>query len=90
MAASGETLEDGEVRLREFLIGRFGGPQRYVTTRGHPRLRIRHAPFAVTAAGAERWIGMMEKAMGEAGVGEEVARVLRPYFVATAKQMVNS
>ena len=38
-----EDLAGAEERLRDFLIGRFGGPQRYVERRGHPRLRMRHA-----------------------------------------------
>src|SRR5438552_3103045 len=43
-------LAGAEQRLRDFLIGRFGGPQRYTEQRGHPRLRARHMPFAVNAA----------------------------------------
>ena len=40
-------------RLRDFLIGRFGGPPRYVEQRGHPRLRMRHMPFAIDRRGAQ-------------------------------------
>src|SRR5262245_35500036 len=40
-------LPGAEQRLRDFLVGRFGGPQRYIEERGHPRLRARHAPFAI-------------------------------------------
>jgi hemoglobin len=48
-----------EERLRDFLVGRFGGPQRYMEQRGHPRLRARHMPFAVNAAARERWLQLM-------------------------------
>ena len=40
-------LAGAEQRLRDYLIYRFGGPQRYVEERGHPRLRGRHLPFAI-------------------------------------------
>ena len=49
-------LAGAEQRLRDFLVGRFGGPPRYVEERGHPRLRMRHMPFAVTAAARDRWL----------------------------------
>src|SRR5689334_6332800 len=42
-----DDLPGAEMRLREFLIGRFGGPERYIAQRGHPRLRARHAPFQI-------------------------------------------
>ena len=45
-----DDLSGAEERLREFLIGRFGGPPRYIEQRGHPRLRLRHMPFAIDQA----------------------------------------
>ena len=45
-----QDLAGAQQRLRDFLIGRFGGPQRYIEQRGHPRLRMRHMPFAVNTA----------------------------------------
>ncbi len=89
IAASGESMEHAERRLRDFLIGRFGGPQRYIQQRGHPRLRIRNAPFAIPAGSAERWIAVMERALLEAQIPEDVAATLRPYFRQTAMFMVN-
>lgn len=85
----GGGIEDARLRLREFLIQRFGGPGRYSDARGHPRLRMRHAPFAIDLAAAQRWVDVMEGAMADAGIEEEVRETLRPYFVATAKFMVN-
>lgn len=67
--------EGAEQRLRDFLIYRFGGPQRYIQERGHPRLRMRHFPFPINQAARDRWIELMNKAfdkveMPEAGRGE--------------------
>ena len=45
-----------EHRLRDFLVGRFGGPPRYIEQRGHPRLRMRHAPFAIDSRARNRWV----------------------------------
>ncbi len=47
-------LEGAELRLRDYLIYRFGGPDRYIRDRGHPRLRARHFPFAITQAARDR------------------------------------
>jgi hemoglobin len=84
-----EDLEGAEFRLREFLIQRFGGPGRYSAARGHPRLRMRHAPFKVDVAARHRWIELMEAAMAEANLPESVVALLRPYFATTATGMIN-
>jgi hemoglobin len=55
-----EDLVGAQERLRDFLVGRFGGPNRYVETRGHPSLRMRHAPFKINPAARNRWITLME------------------------------
>src|SRR5579863_5917446 len=62
---AGKNLNEAEERLGEFLIFRFGGPQRYIENRGHPRLRMRHAPFAVDQAARDRWISLMSRAFAE-------------------------
>jgi hemoglobin len=89
LSTSGETVEHARERLRDFLIFRFGGVQKYVEQRGHPRLRMRHMPFAIDWRGAERWIALMNAAMDEAGVSTEARTVLEPYFRQTALFMVN-
>src|SRR5438309_12014335 len=66
-----------EQRLREFLIQRFGGPSRYSEARGHPRLRMRHAPFKVDMAARDRWVMLMEAALDEAELPQDVTAVLR-------------
>src|SRR3954467_11819032 len=73
-------FDAAEERLRLFLIQRFGGPQTYSQQRGHPRLRMRHAPFAVDLKARNRWVQIMEAALLEAQVPEEVAVPLRKYF----------
>src|ERR1043166_483335 len=67
-----EELAGAEQRLRDFLVGRFGGPQRYMEQRGHPRLRMRHMPFAVNAAARERWLQLMTNALDQARLPPEV------------------
>jgi len=82
-------LQGAEERLRDFLIGRFGGPQRYIEQRGHPRLRARHAPFAIDQRARDRWIVLMMHALDEAALPEDADTVLRQFFDATATFMIN-
>ncbi|MEM7576628.1 MAG: globin [Planctomycetota bacterium] len=78
-----------EKRLRDFLVFRFGGPTRYLEERGHPRLRMRHLPFAIDDRAAARWLSHMDAALAEAEIPGEVVDVLRPFFVGTAGHMKN-
>jgi hemoglobin len=78
-----------EQRLRDFLIFRFGGPQRYIEDRGHPRLRMRHAPFPVDQSAREHWLQMMGKALAETGIPAEAKEILWAYFESTAAAMMN-
>jgi hemoglobin len=82
-------LAGAEERLREFLIYRFGGPQRYIEQRGHPRLRMRHAPFAVSQAARDRWIQLMNHALTEAALPAEAEAILREFFDGVATFMIN-
>lgn len=86
---SGETWEQAEGRLRDFLIYRFGGSKAYVEERGHPRLRMRHMAFAIDLAAAQRWLALMGGAMDDALVSPAVRAVLQPYFRNTALFMIN-
>jgi hemoglobin len=78
-----------EERLRDFLIGRFGGPQRYIERRGHPRLRMRHAPFPIDARARERWLQLMDEALQETALPADAETMLREFFVAVATMMIN-
>jgi hemoglobin len=82
-------LEGAEKRLRDFLIFRFGGPAHYIEERGHPRLRMRHAPFAVTQAARDRWMELMTAALDEAQLPADADAVLREFLGSTATFMIN-
>lgn len=82
-------LEGAERRLREFLIYRFGGPARYIAERGHPRLRARHFPFAITPAARDRWMLLMIGALGNAGIPVEAQETLRAFFDAMSTFLIN-
>lgn len=84
-----DDLAGAERRLRDFLIGRFGGPQRYVEERGHPRLRARHMPFAIDQRASRRWLELMDRALVDAALPAEVDATLREFFAAVAAMMIN-
>ncbi len=89
-ARTGETMADAELRLRDFLIQRFGGPHRYSAARGHPRLRARHMPFVIDQAAADRWVALMDAAIEEAQIPAVAAGMLRPFFRQVADFMINA
>ena len=82
-------MAGAEERLRDFVVGRFGGPMRYVEQRGHPRLRMRHAPFAIDERARDRWVALMMAALDEAQLPPEVREILEPFFRQTADFMRN-
>jgi len=84
-----DELAAAEIRLRDFLIYRFGGPQRYIEERGHPRLRQRHMPFRVDQAARDRWMQLMNNAFAEAALPAEVESYLRAFLDQTATFMIN-
>jgi hemoglobin len=83
-------LAGAEQRLRDFLIYRFGGPQRYIEERGHPRLRGRHLPFRIDQAARDRWIQLMNRAFTDAALPIEVEQFLRAFFEQMSTFMINS
>jgi hemoglobin len=82
-------LEGAKQRLRDFLIYRFGGPQTYIEQRGHPRLRIRHAPFAIGQTARDRWLQLMARALDEASLPEEPRQILQSFFESTTTFLKN-
>ena len=84
-----DDLLGAELRLRDFLVGRFGGPPRYIEQRGHPALRMRHAPFAITTAARDRWLALMQNAFNTAKLPPEAEAILRPFFLQVANHMIN-
>ncbi len=85
-----EDLAGAEGRLRAFLMQRFGGPAHYSAARGHPRLRMRHAPFRIDQRARDRWVMLMDAALDEAQLPRSVCGVLRPFLHQTATFMINS
>ena len=84
-----DDLAGAEQRLRDFLIGRFGGPARYVEQRGHPRLRMRHMPFAIDTPARDRWVALMDRALDQAQLPDDAASLLREFFHGVATFMIN-
>jgi hemoglobin len=82
-------LAAAEQRLRDFLVGRFGGPSRYIEQRGHPRLRLRHMPFAVNRAARDRWVALMGRALDDARFPPAADAILREFFGEVATMMIN-
>lgn len=78
-----------EQRLRDFLIFRFGGPQNYIAERGHPRLRMRHAPFAIDHTARDRWMLLMSRALEEAELPCEAVEALHQFFEHMTTFLVN-
>jgi hemoglobin len=84
-----DDLAGAEQRLRDFLIYRFGGPQRYIEERGHPRLRARHIPFVIDQAARDRWMQLMDKAFTDADLPAEAEQMLRSFFEQMSTFMIN-
>jgi hemoglobin len=84
-----EDLAAAEQRLRDFLVYRFGGPERYIARRGHPRLRARHLPFAIDQAARDRWMQLMNNALREAALPAEAEQILRGFFDHMSTFMIN-
>ncbi|MEA2611880.1 MAG: hemoglobin [Chloroflexota bacterium] len=82
-------LVDAERRLRLFLVQYWGGPTTYDEERGHPRLRMRHVPFAIGPAERDRWLVQMRAAIAHAAPSAEVATELDRYFTMAAEAMRN-
>jgi len=84
-----DDLAAAEQRLRDFLIYRFGGPQRYIEQRGHPRLRARHFPFQIDQAARDRWMQLMSNAFAEAALPAEAEQFLRAFLGPMSTFMIN-
>ena len=85
-----EDLTAANVRLRMFLEQYWGGPHTYSEQRGHPRLRIRHAPYAVTPTQRDRWLRHMDAALDSLGLPEPELAEFREYVTRAAAFMVNA
>jgi hemoglobin len=85
-----EDLGPAEERFRTFLMQYWGGPTTYSDRRGHPRLRMRHAPFAVTPLAKDHWLTHFRAALDEVGLPPEQDAQFWDYVTHAAQFMVNS
>jgi hemoglobin len=85
----GEDLSDAEERLRLFLIQYWGGPRTYSDRRGHPVLRMRHAPFAIGPAERDAWLRHMTAAVEELDLPPEQTAPLLEYLTMAAQALAN-
>jgi hemoglobin len=81
--------EGAEERLRDFLIYRFGGSDRYIQRRGHPRLGMRHAPFSIGLSERDRWLLLMNQAVQELELPDSRREVLMGFFEHVAEFLRN-
>lgn len=84
-----DDLTESCTKLFEFLCGWLGGPQLYVEKHGHPRLRMRHAPFAIGENERDQWLACMAKALDDNNVTGEVRAFLDQRFAHVADFMRN-
>ncbi|MGL4400459.1 MAG: globin [Luteolibacter sp.] len=82
-------LAGAEDRLAEFLLFRLGASTRYLETRGHPRLRMRHIRFKIGIPERDRWLELMAGAMDETCVPAAARGFLNPFFAQVADFMLN-
>ena len=85
-----EDLGPAEERFRLFLVQYWGGPTTYSDTRGHPRLRMRHAPFKVDREAAEHWLTHFRAGLDEVGLTPEQDAKFWGYVTYAAQFMLNS
>ena len=85
-----EDLSAARERLTLFLIQYWGGPTIYSDRRGHPRLRMRHSPFAIGQRERDAWLSHMTAAVESIGLEPAVRDSLLNYFEAASTAMINS
>ncbi len=85
-----EDLGPAEERFALFLMQYWGGPRTYSEHRGHPRLRMRHAPFRVDRAAHDAWLRHMRAALDELALPAEADRELWNYLAYAAASMINT
>jgi hemoglobin len=86
----GADLAPAADRLRMFLVQYWGGPGTYQEQRGHPRLRMRHAPFTIGTRERDAWLHHMRQAVDRLGLPAEQEQTLWNYLERAAFFMVNS
>ncbi len=85
-----DDLTESKAHLALFLMQYWGGPPDYNAQRGHPRLRMRHAPFVIGSAEAEAWLGHMADAVEASGLEPDDRAELLDYLSMAARSLVNA
>jgi hemoglobin len=84
-----EDLGPAEEHLRMFLVQYWGGPRDYSDQRGHPRLRMRHAPFAIGPNERDAWLRHMRDAVDTLGLPQQQEQQLWAYLYQSAFALIN-
>lgn len=85
----GDDLGPATLRLTLFLAQYWGGPRAYDRERGHPALRMRHAPFGIGPDERDRWLAHMRDAIASIDPPPDVTRALIDYFEMAAESLRN-
>ena len=84
-----QSLDGSRQKLYEFLCGFLGGPALYIEKHGHPRLRMRHAGFAIDESARDNWIACMNQALEEQVSDKIMLMQLKSSFYRTADHLIN-
>lgn len=85
-----DDLTGSKDHMVKFLVQYWGGPTTYSEERGHPRLRMRHAPFVITHAERNAWVRHMVEAIEAGGLPDDIERQMIEYFDMAATHMINT
>ena len=89
-----QDLTDAKARLCGFLVQYWGGPADYSAARGHPRLRMRHAPYVIGEPQRDAWLAHMTLAVDETvdnyGYPPALTQIFHDYFGNAATHLLNS
>ena len=84
-----DDLTESKRRLFLFLVQFFGGPTQYSQERGHPRLRMRHFPFAIDQQARDHWLDHMRAAIDEIDIAEPARSMMGDYFERSSTFLIN-
>ncbi len=85
-----DDLSESRDHMVKFLSQYWGGPTTYSEERGHPRLRMRHAPFVITAAEKDAWLKHMLAAVRSGDLDPAIEERMVDYFTMAATHLINT
>ena len=85
-----DDLTESRDHMVKFLAQYWGGPTTYSEQRGHPRLRMRHAPFVITDLERDHWLTHMNNAVRQGELPEAIEDKMIDYFTMAANHMINA